>query len=77
MRPNICALPWRGEELRGRSLIVFAEQGLGDVIQFVRYLSLLVDREAITFLTPAKLIRLLRPLTAKMAVISAPNENAT
>src|SRR5262249_52711066 len=76
-RPDVNAPPWQGEELRGRRLLVFSEQGLGDVIQFVRYLPLLLEREAnVTFLTSAKLIRLLRPLTAKIAVISATKENA-
>jgi Tetratricopeptide repeat len=76
-RPDVNALPWRGEELRGRSILVFSEQGLGDVIQFVRYLPLLLEREAnVTFLTSEKLIRLLRPLTAKIAVISAVKQNA-
>ncbi len=29
---------WRGETLPGKTLFVFAEQGIGDTIQFVRYL---------------------------------------
>jgi hypothetical protein len=47
----------------GRRLLVFAEQGLGDVIQFARYLPLVAHgRCLLTFLTEAKLARLLRPM---------------
>jgi tetratricopeptide (TPR) repeat protein len=71
-RPTINARPWRGEELEGRRLLVFAEQGLGDVMQFVRYLPLLAQKRCrLTFLCPAKLARLLRPLTDGIEVISA------
>uniref|UniRef100_C6E7I8 Tetratricopeptide TPR_2 repeat protein n=1 Tax=Geobacter sp. (strain M21) TaxID=443144 RepID=C6E7I8_GEOSM len=35
---------WRGEELSGQSILVECEQGLGDTLQFVRYLPLLAER---------------------------------
>ena len=35
---------WDGGELRGRAILLHAEQGLGDTIQFVRYLPLVVQR---------------------------------
>lgn len=37
---------WEGQELSGRTLLVQAEQGAGDAIQFVRFLPQLSDRGA-------------------------------
>jgi tetratricopeptide (TPR) repeat protein len=37
---------WVGEDLRGKTLYVHAEQGFGDTIQFVRYVPLAVERGA-------------------------------
>jgi tetratricopeptide (TPR) repeat protein len=71
-RPNIRVPTWQGEELSGRHLLVFSEQGLGDAIQFVRYLPLLAERKCkITFLAPANLARLLRPSIQPVEIIDA------
>jgi len=35
---------WRGEDLRGRTIFVHAEQGVGDTIQFVRYIPMVAER---------------------------------
>jgi len=35
---------WRGESLAGKTLLVWAEQGLGDTIQFARYVPLVPGR---------------------------------
>ena len=71
-RPNINAPPWRGEDLTGRHVVIFSEQGLGDIVQFARYLPLLIERKAkITFLTHEKLVRLLRPLGAQIKIASS------
>jgi hypothetical protein len=49
---------WQGEALAGRTLLVHAEMGLGDTIQFCRYLRLIQDGRVIV-LAPAALARLL------------------
>ncbi|MFT4112818.1 tetratricopeptide repeat protein [Silvibacterium sp.] len=35
---------WRGEELAGATILLHAEQGLGDTLQFIRYLPLVTAR---------------------------------
>ena len=40
------AKQWRGEPLEGKRILLWAEQGLGDTLQMVRYLPLVVARGA-------------------------------
>ena len=52
---------WAGEDLNGKRLIVIAEQGLGDTLQFLRYLPLLRQRGAsLTAVVQPSLIDLAR-----------------
>lgn len=56
---------WRGENLREKSILVRAEQGFGDTIQFARCLAILAAKGArVSLACPAKLVRLLRSLPA-------------
>lgn len=50
---------WQGQSLHGKTLFVYSEQGLGDCIQFVRYLPLLVPHaQKIIFAAYPPLLRL-------------------
>ncbi|HEY4265881.1 MAG TPA: tetratricopeptide repeat-containing glycosyltransferase family protein [Micropepsaceae bacterium] len=63
---------WTGEDLAGCSILVYAEQGLGDIIQFSRLVPLLGSRGAdVSFLVPAKLHRLLSGLPGDMRLLAA------
>jgi hypothetical protein len=51
MRRDFGLLPcWQGEDLKDKTILLTREQGLGDMIQFVRFAQLLQDRGAETFL---------------------------
>jgi hypothetical protein len=43
-RPAFPAPTWQGEPLAGKTLLVWGEQGMGDVLQFSRYIPLLAER---------------------------------
>ena len=43
-RRNFKIPAWTGEPLNGKTLFIYAEQGLGDTIQFIRYGPLVVER---------------------------------
>ncbi|WP_153134247.1 tetratricopeptide repeat protein [Paraburkholderia agricolaris] len=44
LRPVMPAPTWQGESLVGKTLLVWGEQGMGDVLQFSRYIPLLAAR---------------------------------
>ncbi|CAD6543065.1 tetratricopeptide repeat protein [Paraburkholderia sabiae] len=43
-RPPFDRPQWRGESLAGKTLLVWGEQGMGDVLQFCRFIPLLAQR---------------------------------
>ncbi len=62
-KPHFTFPEWTGQPLEGKSLLVYAEQGIGDTLMLARFLPLLADRGAKIFLQiPAPLIELLRTL---------------
>jgi tetratricopeptide (TPR) repeat protein len=43
-RPRFPGPPWDGAPLEGRTLLIHCEQGLGDTLQFIRYVKMLESR---------------------------------
>lgn len=62
---------WRGEPLGDRTLLVHFEQGLGDTLQFCRYLPALPGK--VMFEAPPQLIRLLSSNPAMPILVPAGN----
>lgn len=58
------AAEWSGEPVSGKTVLVYGEQGLGDMIQFARYLPLVKERVGrLIFGCPASLQRLFNSMT--------------
>jgi hypothetical protein len=63
---------WRGEDLSGKHVVLFPEQGWGDQIQFARFLPAFVPMAArVTLLVPPELVRLLRHNFPDIDVLAA------
>ncbi len=70
---DLAGADWTGDDLSGKTLLVYAEQGFGDTIQFVRYLPLLAGRAGkIVFECQEPLARLFRssPACKDVSVVS-------
>lgn len=57
--------PWAGQPLENKTIIVYAEQGFGDIIQFARYLKLLKARK-VYFHCPKDLHRVFQCLPVEL-----------
>lgn len=72
--PAVTGPIWRGkQEVSGRTMLIYAEQGFGDTIQFVRYVPLLRARGArVVLRAQAPLHSLLRPLADDLIDMNEP-----
>jgi len=62
VRRNFPAPKWDGSRITGRTILLHAEQGFGDILQFLRYLPLVrgrADAASVIFECPPELTRLL------------------
>jgi Flp pilus assembly protein TadD len=71
-RRNFAQPQWDGEALRGKTILLHAEQGYGDFIHFVRYVPLVAGKGArIVIECPPELDRLVRGIPEVAEVIRA------
>jgi tetratricopeptide (TPR) repeat protein len=62
---------WRGEAIEDRTILLHAEQGLGDTLQFCRYAPLMVCGAGIVLEVQAPLLRLLSRLPGVRQIVAA------
>ncbi len=62
---------WQGEDLSGKKILIHEEQGLGDAIQFIRFVDLLKKQGGVvSFSIPSKMERLLRTYGEDLNLLS-------
>ena len=66
---------WKGEPLQGRRLLLYAEQGIGDTLQFLRFVPMVAERDAKIILEVQKpLVPLLQGYPHVNALVSRGDE---
>lgn len=70
---RLAAIPrWRGEDVAGRTMLLHAEQGFGDMIQFARYARDVKARGAkVVLAVPGPLVRLMQTLQGVDEIVHA------
>jgi Flp pilus assembly protein TadD len=77
-RQNFQQPAWDGTCLNGRTILIIAEQGFGDAIQFVRYVPPLVEQGAIVvFQSHPELVRLMEHVAGMDPVKIIPRSNVS
>jgi tetratricopeptide (TPR) repeat protein len=70
-KPVLRSPEWRGEDITGKTLLIWGEQGFGDVIQFARYATLAAECGArVVVACQRELVRLLRTVTGVSQVVA-------
>jgi tetratricopeptide (TPR) repeat protein len=75
MRPDILPPQWHGEDIRGSRILLYHEQGLGDTLQFVRYVPRVAALGATVLLkVQPPLVRLLSRFHSSITVVSTESD---
>nr|WP_290226605.1 tetratricopeptide repeat protein [Trichocoleus desertorum] len=62
---------WNGSDLAGQRILLYAEQGFGDTIQFIRYATWVAERRGeVVVECQAPLVRLVQTVTGVQAVVA-------
>jgi len=71
LQQNFTQPRWEGSPFEGRTLLLHAEQGIGDAIQFIRYVPLVVQRGGKIILEcQPELVRLFRRMAPDLPVLA-------
>lgn len=74
-KPPLSVPLWEGEDINGKSLLLFPEQGMGDSIHFIRYAALIRDLGATVYcLCPTALFKLFETVDGIEEVIAPGGE---
>lgn len=70
-RERFSQAPWNGEDFHGRSLLLHAEQGFGDTIQFIRFIPLAIQRGTKVIVEcQRELVELVRSMAEDLTVVA-------
>jgi len=72
LRRELGAPRWRGDDVpvSGKTILLHAEQGLGDVLQFCRYAPLVAEQADVVLEVPGPMVRLLTSLPGRGRIVA-------
>jgi tetratricopeptide (TPR) repeat protein len=78
-RPDILPPQWHGEDIRGSHILIYHEQGLGDTLQFVRYVPMVAALGAdVVLRVQSSLVRLLSSIySGAITVVSTESDEGS
>jgi len=72
--PDFSTPAWQGEGLRGKTILLYAEQGMGDTLQFIRFAPLVAARGGRVVLRCQPLLKRLLQSVAGVEIVVAEGE---